>query len=163
MAIQELERARDNEIGGQVAEKETLLREQEKLEAKATSQLKTLKDNVKQEDKKRKQIEKSLVDDQKAPSNKENCLGGMQEMFDKLREEDERSKAELEAAQAKYQAISLGEEITEDGGSATIQEQIIRAKQEKSSAETEIKSADTKIKHNKEQLKKKQIEMNSQR
>ena len=80
-------------------------------------------------------------------------------MFDKLREEDERSKAELEAAQAKYQAISLGEEITEDGGSATIQEQIIRAKQEKSSAETEIKSADTKIKHNKEQLKKKQIEM----
>ena len=159
VAIQELERARDNEIGGQVAEKETLLREKEKLEAKATSQLKTLKDNVKQEDKKRKQIEKSLVDDQKALSNKENCLGGMQEMFDKLREEDERSKAELEAAQAKYQAISLGEEITEDGGSATIQEQIIRAKQEKSSAETEIKSADTKIKHNKEQLKKKQIEM----
>ena len=159
VAIQELERARDNEIGGQVAEKETHLREKEKLEAKATSQLKTLRDNVKQEEKKKKQIEKSLADDQKALANKEKSLGGMQEMFDNLRKEDERCKAELEAAQAKYQAISLGEEITEDGGSATIQEQIIRAKQEKSSAETEIKSADTKIKHNKDQLKKKQIEM----
>jgi len=159
VAIKELERARDNEIGGQVAEKEGLLREKEKQEAKVTSALKTLKDNVKQEDKKKKQIEKSLTDDQKALTTKEKALGGMQDMFDKLREEDEKCKSELEAAQAKYQAISLGEEITEDGGSATLQEQIMRAKQEISSAETEIKSADTKIKHNQDQLKKKQIEM----
>ena len=159
IAIKELERARDNEIGGQVAEKEQVLREKEKLEAKATSGLKTLKDNVKQEDKKKKQIEKSLADDQKTLTNKEKALGGMQNMFDKLREEDEKCKAELEAAQAKFQAVSLGEEITEDGGSATLQEQIMRAKKEISTAETEIKSADTKIKHNQDQLKKKQIEM----
>ena len=159
VTIKDLERQRDNEIGGQVAEKEGALREKEKQEAKVIAALKTLKDNVKQEDKKKKQIEKSLGDDQKALAGKEKALGGMQDMFDKLRQEDEKCKAELEAAQAKYQAISLGEEITEDGGSATLQEQIIRSKQEISAAETEIKSADTKIKHNQDQLKKKQIEM----
>jgi structural maintenance of chromosome 2 len=53
VAIRELESARDNEMGGQVSEKE-------KHEAKVTSALKTLKDNVIQEDKKKKQIEKGL-------------------------------------------------------------------------------------------------------
>merc|ERR1712224_1195511 len=84
VAIRELERARDNEIGGQVSEKEDALREKEKHEAKVTSALKTLKDNVKQEDKKKKQIEKGLSDDQKTLVSKEKVMEGMQGMFDKL-------------------------------------------------------------------------------
>ena len=35
-------------------------------------------------------------------------MAGMKDMFDKLREESEGCSAALEAAQAKYQAISLG-------------------------------------------------------
>jgi len=159
VAIRELERARDNEIGGQVSEKEDALREKEKHEAKVTSALKTLKDNVKQEDKKKKQIEKGLSDDQKTLVSKEKVMEGMQGMFDKLRQEDEKCKTNLEEAQARYQAISLGEVVMEGGGSATLQEQIMNTKQEISAAETEIKAADTKVKHNSEQLKKKQIEM----
>merc|ERR1712115_519337 len=77
VAIRELERARDNEIGGQVSEKEDALREKEKHEAKVTSALKTLKDNVKQEDKKKKQIEKGLSDDQKTLVSKEKVMEGM--------------------------------------------------------------------------------------
>merc|ERR1712233_302546 len=111
VAIRELERARDNEIGGQVSEKEDALREKEKHEAKVTSALKTLKDNVKQEDKKKKQIEKGLSDDQKTLVSKEKVMEGMQGMFDKLRQEDEKCKTNLEEAQARYQAISLGEVV----------------------------------------------------
>lgn len=159
VAIKELERERDNEIGGQVAEKEETLREKEKLEGKVKSALKALKDNVKQEEKKQKQIEKSLTDDQKALTSKEKALGGMQEMFDQLREEDEKCQTELKKAQEKYQAISLGEEIIEGGGSATLQEQIMTTKAEISKKETEVNSADTKLKHNEDQLKKKKIEM----
>jgi len=159
VSIKELERARDNEIGNQVKEKEEELKDKEKIEAKMTSALKTLKDNVKQEDKKKKQIEKGLGDDQKTLGGKEKAMEGMQEMFDTLRQDDEKCKANLEAAQANYQAISLGEVMKEGGGSATLQEQIINQKQEISGAETQIKAADTKIKHNTEQLKKKQIEM----
>ena len=157
--IKELERQRDNELGDQVSDKEAVLQEKEKKEAKVSSALKTLKDNVKQEGKKKAQIEKSVSEDQKALKNKEKALEGMQATFDKLREHDERCKEELEKAQATYQAVSLGEEVMEGGGSATLQEQIMTVKQEISAAETEIKSADTKIKHCQDQLKKKQIEM----
>jgi len=159
VAIRELERARDNEIGSQLGEKEDILKEKEKQEAKVTSALKTLKDNLKTEDKKKKQIEKGLGDDQKTLSVKEKALSGMQATFDKLRQEDEKCRSDLETAQARYQAISLGEELVEGGGSATLQEQIINEKQKVSSAETEIKAADTKLKHNADELKKKQIEM----
>jgi len=159
VAIEELERERDNEIGGQVAEKESALRDVEKREAKASSAMKTLEDNVKQEDKKRKQIQKGLNDDEKALAGKKNSLAGMQELFDKLREEDEKCKAELEAAQAKYQALQLGEEVIEGGKTATLQEQIMSTKQDISAAETKVKAADTKLKHNTEQCKRKQTEM----
>ena len=159
VAIEELERARDNVIGGQVAEKETALRDVEKREAKASSAMKTLEDNVKQEDKKRKQIQKGLNDDEKALAGKKNSLSGMQELFDKLREEDEKCKADLEAAQAKYQALQLGEEVIEGGKTATLQEQIMSTKQDISAAETKVKAADTKLKHNTEQCKRKQTEM----
>ena len=157
--IKELERERDNEIGDRVADKEATLKDMEKKEAKESSALKTLKDNVKQEVKKRVQIEKNISEDQKALKTKEKAMEGMQGTFDKLREEDERCQVDLEKAQATFQAASLGEEVMEGGGSATLQEQIMTAKQEISGAETEIKSADTKTRHFQDQLKKKQVEM----
>ena len=159
VAVKELERERDNEIGGKVSEKEESLREKEKFEAKVKSGIKTLKDNVKQEEKKQKQLEKSRDDDQKALTSKEKSLGGMQNVFDKLREDAETCAAELKKAQEKYQALSVGEEIIEGGGSATLQQQIINTKQEISKNQTEVDSADTKLKHNEEQLKKRKIEM----
>jgi len=159
VAIKELERAKENEIGTSLVDKEKLLKESEKKEAMASSGLKALKDNIKQEDRKKKQIEKSLGDDHKALAVKEKTMAGMKDMFDNLREEDEGCRARLETAQANYQAISLGEVLVEGGGSATLQDQIMQAKEKISSAQTEIKAADTKIKHNTEQLKKKQIEM----
>merc|ERR1719403_773823 len=157
--IKEIERARDNELADTVKEKEDVLKEKEKEESKAVSALKTLKDNNKQEEKKKKQVEKSLADDKKTLATKQRDSSGMQEVFDKLREEDDKCKADLEAAQAKYQAASLGETIVEGGGRATLQEQVMNIKQKMSKADTEVKAADTKIKHNNDQLQKKQVEM----
>jgi len=159
VAIKELERAKENEIGSELADKEKSLKEAEKKEALVSSSLKTLKDNIKQEERKKKQIEKSVGDDNKALASKEKVMAGMKDMFDTLREEAEGCTAALETAQAKYQAISLGEVLVEGGGSATLQEQVMTAKQAISAANTEVKAADTKMKHNTEQLKKRQIEM----
>ena len=122
-----------------------------------------MKDNIKQEERKRKQIEKGLADDRKTLGAKENNLEGMQGMFDALRQEDEQCQAALKTAQDRYQAISLGQFTSESGESATLQEQIMQAKKEISAAETEIKTADMKIKDNTEQLKKKQLEMKKTR
>ena len=59
-AIKELERARDTEMGGELEQRETFLKEKEKEEAKVSSTLKTLKDNIKQEERKKKGIEKVI-------------------------------------------------------------------------------------------------------
>ena len=83
----------------------------------------------------------------------------MQDVYDKLREEDEKCQSALKAAQDRMQAISLGQFTTETGETATLQEQLIKTKADVAAAETEVKTAASKIKNNTEQLKKKQIEM----
>jgi hypothetical protein len=67
--------------------------------SQVSSNLKTLKESIKQEERKRKQVEKGLTDDKKALASKEETLGGMQGTFDALRQEDEQCQASLKAAQ----------------------------------------------------------------
>jgi len=157
--IKELSRARDDEMGGDLEMKEKECAEVEKNDQKLTSGLKAIKDTVKQEEKKKKTINKGLTDDQKALAEKEKTINSLQATFDKLREQDETCKAALEAAQTRYQAISLGQFADEDGQSATLEQQIMKQKENMAKAGTEIKAADSKVKTNTEQLKKKQIEM----
>ena len=54
----------------------------------------------------------------------------MQQVYDKLREEDEKCQSALKAAQDRMQAISLGQFTTETGETATLQEQLIKCKAE---------------------------------
>lgn len=157
--IAELIRSREDSVKGEVEAKELELKEKEKAKAKAVSHLKTLQDNIKQEERKRTQIQKSLEDDEKTLNGKKTSLSGMQNVYDSLRKEDDSCQAALKAAQDRLQAISIGQFSTEDGESATLQDQIINSKREISNAETELQTAQLKIKNNTEQLKKKQIEM----
>ena len=83
----------------------------------------------------------------------------MQNVYDALRKEDDNCQAALKEAQDRYQAISIGQFSTDSGGTATLQDQLMIAKNEMSTAVTEIKMADSKIKDNAEQTKKKQVEM----
>ena len=83
----------------------------------------------------------------------------MQDVYDTLRKEDDNCQSSLKAAEARLQAINVGQFTSESGESATLQDQIIKTKEEIATAETEIKTADSKIRANTEQLKKKQIEM----
>ena len=100
-----------------------------------------------------------MQDDRKTLAGKESSLGGMQDVYDALRQEADEAAAALTAAQERLEAISLGQFASETGQSATLEQQIITTKAEISAAETEIKTADLKIKNNEEQLKKKQLEM----
>jgi structural maintenance of chromosome 2 len=58
--VRELQRQRDEELGGRLEELESRLSAKEKSAAKAETALKTSKDNKKQEEKKRVQIEKGM-------------------------------------------------------------------------------------------------------
>ena len=58
--INELIRSKEDSVKGDLEAKELELKDREKAKAKAVSHLKTLQDNIKQEERKRKQIQKSL-------------------------------------------------------------------------------------------------------
>jgi hypothetical protein len=58
-----------------------------------------LQDSIKQEERKRKQVEKSLDDDKKVLAGKEGVLGGMKDIYDALRQENDKCQAALKAAQ----------------------------------------------------------------
>ncbi len=58
--IKRLEKQRDEELGGRLTELEETLKEKEKENMKAESNLKAVKDNKKQEEKKMTQIQKGM-------------------------------------------------------------------------------------------------------
>jgi len=157
--IRQLIASREDDTKAEVDRADQDLKEKEKEKAKATSHMKQLQDNIKQEERKQKNVEKGLQDDNKAMELKKKSLEGMQEMYDKLRESDASCQQALKAAQDRMQAISLGQFATDTGESATLQDQLIKTKADVAAAETELKTASSKIKNNTEQLKKKQIEM----
>jgi structural maintenance of chromosome 2 len=119
---------------------------------KCEASLKAVKDNVKQEERKKNQITKGMNTDKKALDEKTKEADGLQGMFDKLRGEDEQCTEALKAAQTRFEAISVGKFSSEDGTAATLQEQIIKLKGDISSAGTTIKTGDMKTKHNKKEM-----------
>ena len=86
--IKEMERASEGDLAQNVKEAEEALMEKEKVESKATRGVKDLRDNIKQDDRKRKQGEKSLTDDRKTLTASEKDSSGLQATFDRLRQED---------------------------------------------------------------------------
>lgn len=97
--IAELQRTRDEELGGKLQELELALKEREKETMKAESTYKSNTDSKKQEEKKKQQITRSINTDKKALEEKQKETAGMQEMYDRLREDDRRCTEALKAAQ----------------------------------------------------------------
>ena len=100
--IAELQRTRDEELGGKLQELELALKEREKETVKAELALKGNNDSKKQEEKKKQQIARSINSDKKALEEKQKETAGMQEMYDRLREEDRKCTEALKAAQKRY-------------------------------------------------------------
>ncbi|XP_047490218.1 structural maintenance of chromosomes protein 2-like [Penaeus chinensis] len=157
--IIQLQQLRDNETGGRLQELEKILKEKEKAEVKLSAALKNLKENIKAEEKKKKQLEKSLADDIKALEGKKKESEKLQGTFDTMRAQDQADEDALAAAEKRLQAISSGMYSAGDGEDATLQEQLIKTKASITAAKTETKQAEMKLKHSREELKKKQQEM----
>merc|ERR1719384_2302640 len=106
---------------------------------KAESALKANNDTKKQEEKKRQQIIRGINTDKKALEEKQKETAGMQEMYDRLREEDRKCTEALKAAQKRYEAISVGRFDDGSGEADTLQQQLMKLKSEISTASTTIK------------------------
>ncbi|RXG57275.1 Structural maintenance of chromosomes protein 2 [Armadillidium vulgare] len=157
--IVQLQQIRDQETGGRLHELEAELKAKEKVEVKASAALKNLKETLQTDQKQLKQLEKSLVDDVKALDLKEKEKNKIQNIFDTMREQDKIDQEGLAAAEKRLQDVSSGMFTSEDGECGTLQEQLINAKANITSAKTETKQAEMKFQHSKEMLKQKQQEM----
>merc|ERR1712018_884226 len=119
--IAELQRTRDEELGGKLQELELALKEREKETMKAESALKANNDS-------KKQITRSINTDKKALEEKQKETAGMQEMYDRLREEDRKCTEALKAANKRYEAISMGKFDDGSGEADTLQQQLMKLK-----------------------------------
>ncbi|XP_071264384.1 structural maintenance of chromosomes protein 2 isoform X1 [Salvelinus alpinus] len=157
--IQELQKKRDQEVGGVLKGLEETLSEVQRVDAKAQSAVDMKKQNLLDETKKRKELVKSMEEDKKVLVVKEGEVSKVAEKLSALQEEGQKDSAALEAAQCHFKAVSAGLSTNEDGEEATLAGQMMTCKNDMSKADTEAKQAQMKLKHAQQELKAKQTEV----
>ncbi|CAF91830.1 unnamed protein product, partial [Tetraodon nigroviridis] len=157
--IQELQKKKDQEVNGVLKSLEEALADVQRVDAKVQSALDMKKQNLKDETKKRKELVKSMEEDKKMLTVKENEVSKVMEQLQALQEEGQKDSAALEAAEQHFRAVSAGLSTNEDGEEATLAGQMMTCKNEISKADTEAKQAQMTLKHAQAELKTKQAEM----
>ncbi|KAM4708008.1 structural maintenance of chromosomes protein 2 [Discoglossus pictus] len=157
--IAELEKKRDQEVGGALRSLEEVLAEAQRTDTKAQSTLDLKKQNLKGEESKRKELVKSMNEDAKALGAKEKDVKKITDSLSSLQETSQKDAEGLTAAQQHFNAVSAGLSTNEDGEEATLAGQMLTCKNEISKAETEAKQAQMKLKHAQQELKTKQAEV----
>ncbi|KAF5270320.1 hypothetical protein FQR65_LT05508 [Abscondita terminalis] len=159
--VEEMTRQLQSATSGNLQKIEVELKENEKIEAKARASEKSAKDAIAAEEKKNKQLEKNIKEDEHALKTKEQELQKVQDLFKKLKDAEATDNEAFAASQRKYEAISVGMEVNDAGETETLQDQLIGTKQQCTEANTEIKQATMQLQHYRTQLKEKQKDLGS--
>lgn len=122
---QEVQERIDAETGGELAELEKELAVKSKTEATANGAKKSASQDVDAEKRKLKLIQKNLSKDEEALQSKEAQVAKVGGLFQKLKETDENDSKAFSDAQKRFQAISAGLDMNEDGQASSLQEQLI--------------------------------------
>ncbi|KAJ8984301.1 hypothetical protein NQ317_012271 [Molorchus minor] len=159
--VTEIASKAESDSSVKLQELEAKLKEKEKREAKSSASLKTIKDNINTEQRKKIQLEKNFNDDCKALDNKEQELSKVQSLFETLKENDAKDNEAFALSQRKFEAVSAGMEVNEEGETETLQEQLMHAKEDATKANTESKQASMQLQFCQSQLKEKEKELGS--
>lgn len=122
---QEVQERIDAETGGELADLEKELAVKSKTEATANGAKKSAGQEVEAEKRKLKLIQKNMSKDEEALQAKEAQMAKVGGLFDTLREADEKDSKAFSDAQKRFQAISAGLHVNEDGQASSLQEQLI--------------------------------------
>lgn len=120
----EMQKRIDAETGGELADLEAELAKKSKTEATANGAMKSASHEVDAEKRKLKQIQKNVVKDEEALQTKEAQMAKVGGLFQSLREADETDSKAFADAQKRFQAITAGLDVNEDGQAASLQEQL---------------------------------------
>ncbi|XP_053658501.1 structural maintenance of chromosomes protein 2 [Anopheles marshallii] len=157
----ELQARIDTEGGGMLGELEQQLAVESKKEATAFAERNNAKDSIGVEQRKLKNLQKSIRDDEEALATKEDEMQRRGETFQTLKDACETDESEFAKAQKRFEAVTAGLSTNEDGEAATLQDQLIAAKQKSAEATTAIKQSEMELKHSQQLLRDKQKNMNS--
>ncbi|XP_005176883.1 structural maintenance of chromosomes protein 2 [Musca domestica] len=160
-AAKELQQKIDTESGGELKQIESELEVQLQHEGKSSGNLKAGQGAVDQEEKKLKALLKSMADDEKSLKAKESEMAKVKDLFQGLKEADERDALAYEEAQKKFEAVTQGLTTSEDGQASSLQDQLMQAKKAMSEAQTTIKTSDMELRHCRTVLKQKESETQS--
>ncbi|NXE11058.1 SMC2 protein, partial [Lophotis ruficrista] len=157
--IAEMEKKREEEVGGTLHALEDALSEMQRVHTKAQSALDLKKQNLKSEENKYKELVKSVQEDSKALVSKEKEIKKIEEELNALQEASEKDANALAAAQQHFNAVSAGLSSNDDGEEATLAGQMMTCKNEISKAVTEAKQAQMKLNYAQKELKTKRAEV----
>ncbi|XP_068966367.1 structural maintenance of chromosomes protein 2 [Bombus flavifrons] len=157
--LDEMVKKRDAEAGGQLESLENELKEAEKKQFKLTAEVNSNKEDIKTGKKEIEQLKANVVDDENAFTSKQKEYAKVEDLFRTLKETDEQDCKAVLLAQEKYQKISSGLLESQDGENATLEQQLISAKQNVTEAQTQRKQCEMTLNHNREQLKKKKVDL----
>lgn len=115
----------DGESGGSLVDLETELAVKSKAEATANGAKKSASSEVETEKRKLKTLLKNTGKDEEALKEKEAQMTEVGGLFQNLKDTDEADRKAFADAQKRFQAISAGLDMNEDGEAASLQEQLI--------------------------------------
>lgn len=115
----------DGESGGSLVDLETELAAKSKAEATANGAKKSASSEVETEKRKLKTLLKNTSKDAEALKEKEAQMTQVGGLFQDLKDTDENDRKAFADAQKRFQAISAGLDMNEDGEAASLQEQLI--------------------------------------
>lgn len=161
VGAKELQEKIDNEGGGVLVELEAELSGESKKEATVAAERNSTKDNIGVEQRKLKNLLKSIKDDEGALGKKEGEMQRTGDMFQSLKDADEADAKAFADAQKRFEAVSAGLSTNEDGEAATLQDQLMAAKQKAAESATAIKQSEMELKHCQQLLKEKERDANS--
>ncbi|XP_050294064.1 structural maintenance of chromosomes protein 2 [Anthonomus grandis grandis] len=142
----------------ELQEIEARLKQRVKEEAKVIAAVKSVHDSIASEDKKKKQLERNLTNEEKTLKAKETELNKVKSLFESLKENDKRDTDAFALAEKKYEALCAGMEVNDQGEAETLAEQLMNAKEELSRANTENQQASMQLAFLEKQLKSKERE-----
>lgn len=114
----------DADSGSSLSDLEKELDGKLKTEAQASGVRKCANQEVDSEKRKLKTLQKNLAKDESALDTKNTKMAEVGDMFQRLKDAAENDKKSYEDAQKRYQAVSTGLEMGEDGKASSLQEQL---------------------------------------
>lgn len=115
----------ESESGGNLTELEKDLDVRMKTEAQASGVRKCATQEVDSEKRKLKTLQKNLSKDESALDTKATQMSEVGDMFQQLKDAAENDKKAYDDAQKRFQAVSTGLEMDEEGKTSSLQEQLI--------------------------------------